>query len=70
MDENKCLLKIFASVVFTKSTMMKGTIISKTMGGLKEDYEKWINNVKMKLEQMTKQQRPSIASAATHEYEE
>jgi hypothetical protein len=46
IEENKCLLKIFASVVFTKSTMMKGTIIGKTLGGLKEDYEKWINNVK------------------------
>lgn len=33
---------------------MKGTIMSKTMSGLKEDYEKWINNVKIKLEAMAK----------------
>ena len=33
---------------------MKNTIISRTLAGYKEDYEKWINNVKMKLEAQAK----------------
>ncbi|CAD8069373.1 unnamed protein product [Paramecium sonneborni] len=69
LEENKCLLKIFASVVFTKSTMMKGTIMNKTMSGLKEDYEKWINNVKIRLEAMAKQQKQQ-GSNINHEYED
>ncbi|CAD8146907.1 unnamed protein product [Paramecium octaurelia] len=69
LEDNKCLLKIFASVVFTKSTMMKGTIMSKTMSGLKEDYEKWINNVKIRLEAMAKSQK-SQTSNINHEFED
>ena len=49
--------------------MMKGTIMNKTMSGLKEDYEKWINNVKIKLEAMAKAQK-SQSSNVNHEYEE
>lgn len=36
--------------------MMKNTIISRTLAGLKEDYERWINNVKSKLEILARPQ--------------
>ncbi|CAD8156662.1 unnamed protein product [Paramecium pentaurelia] len=68
-EDNKCLLRVFVSVVFTKSTIMKNTIISRTMAGYKEDYEKWINNVKIRLEAQAKQSKLSV-SYSTHEYEE
>ncbi|CAD8071543.1 unnamed protein product [Paramecium sonneborni] len=69
LEDNKCLLRVFVSVVFTKSTIMKNTIINRTISGFKEDYEKWINNVKIKLEQKAKQSKSTV-SYSIHDFEE
>ena len=50
LEDNKCILRMYGWILFTKSTMMKKTIIPRTLQGVKEDYEKWANNVKAKLE--------------------
>lgn len=53
-EDNKSILRVFGWVVFTKSTIMKKTIVPRTIQGLKDDYEKWAHNVKQKLEQLAK----------------
>ncbi|CAD8065597.1 unnamed protein product [Paramecium sonneborni] len=70
LEDNKCILRVFVSVIFTKSTIMKNTIINRTMIGFKEDYEKWINNVKIKLENQAKQSKSSTISYSIHDFED
>lgn len=70
-DDGKCVLRCFGWVVFTKSTIMKSTIVPRTLQGVKEDYEKWAANVKARLEQLAK---PAVKAQPNgmqnHEYEE
>lgn len=37
--DKKCKMTIETAIIFNKSTYMKGTILSRTFGDLKEEYE-------------------------------
>lgn len=37
--DKKCKMEVLLSIVFNKSTYMKNTIMSRTQGDMKEDYE-------------------------------
>lgn len=67
VDENKCQLRSFGWIVFQKSTYMKKTIQSRSIQGVKEDYELWVKGVKKKLESLA---GPAKGEQQKHEYEE
>ena len=52
--DKKCRMTVLGSVVFNKSTYMKNTIISRTFGDVKEEYEFWIKNTNNFLDQVRK----------------
>ncbi len=55
-EENKCILQVEASITFIKSLMglIKNKIESKTIEGIKQDYELYFKNIKDKFKKKEK----------------
>jgi hypothetical protein len=45
-DQKSCNVKISAKAVFSKSTIMKGTISSRTLSGMTESFKFWLSKAK------------------------
>lgn len=58
MGGSKCILRAFATNVFTKSTIFKSTIISTTKKEFQKEIDKWIGFMKFKGEKIENYQPP------------